>query len=323
MSTAPKISVILPVRDGEEYLVAALESVVSQDGPTFETIVIDDGSTDSTPAILQDFAGKGITVLRLEGGGLVSALNAGLACAQGEYIARMDADDICLPGRFAAQAAVLDQDFGTSLVYGAVRIIDDVGRAGHTIAAQPLDAAERHSQLTDAISARPIIHPTVMMRRDALDQVDGYRNAPCAEDHDLWLRTVDDWKFTALPQLVLHYRQHSAGVSRARAFESRISHLINCVCDRHRRATGIDLYCDRPERYAAIRSEVVAAVGRRVEDLVQVRKFREAVRAGKVRDAVRSAPRCLLHQPGLLNPENERVQMRAMQAELFAKLTLT
>ena len=106
----PHVSVLLPVRNGGAWFALALQSILDQDGCDFELIVIDDGSSDGTSELLAACPDARLRVLRREGGGLVAALNAGLELARGDYVARMDADDIALPGRLARQAATLDAD---------------------------------------------------------------------------------------------------------------------------------------------------------------------------------------------------------------------
>src|ERR1051325_1151561 len=104
-SRPPTVSVLLPVYNAERYLESALQSVLGQTFSDFEVIAVDDGSKDNSKKILERFAANDprIRVISRPNTGIVGALNDGLAVARGEFIARMDADDVALPGRFQAQ----------------------------------------------------------------------------------------------------------------------------------------------------------------------------------------------------------------------------
>src|SRR5207237_7493623 len=115
MLQAPRVSVLLPVWNGEAFLEQAMESILRQTLSSFELIVIDDGSTDRTAAIADEFASRDdrVRVLRRPHEGLSATLNAGIAAARGEYVARMDADDISVPDRLQKQVAYLDAHPGS------------------------------------------------------------------------------------------------------------------------------------------------------------------------------------------------------------------
>src|SRR4051812_45608047 len=107
----PKVSVVMPVRDGERFLAEAVESVLAQTYSAFQFVIVDDGSTDRTPEMLRDYADRDERVVLVPGPGvgIVGAIGAGMAAACGEYLARMDADDVCIPERFERQVRHLDQ----------------------------------------------------------------------------------------------------------------------------------------------------------------------------------------------------------------------
>ncbi len=282
----PAVSVLLPVRNGEPYFAAALDSILSQEGVDFEVIVVDDGSSDGTPALLAACADPRLKVLRREGGGLVAALNAALAEACGTYVARMDADDIALPGRLALQAGVLDARPDVVMVHGSVDVIDQADRRIGEIVAHEGPAAERRAELLWERDGFPIIHPSVMMRRAVLVAAGGYRESPCAEDHELWLRLLGQGTFAAVPDKVLLYRQHPGGVTRQRAVEQGVSNLVNCICARWRDQSGEDLFDEKPVLYGNLREKVEQQAGQWLERVALARGVRVNLRTGHLWQAL-------------------------------------
>src|SRR5207237_10277673 len=130
MLQAPRVSVLLPVWNGEAFLEQAMESILRQTLSSFELIVIDDGSTDRSAAIAEEFASRDprMRVLRRPHEGLSAALNAGIAAARGEYVARMDADDISAPDRLRKQVAYLDAHPACVAVGAWSDVVDEAGR---------------------------------------------------------------------------------------------------------------------------------------------------------------------------------------------------
>lgn len=278
----PRVSVLLPVRNGEPYFAAALDSILSQEGIDFEAIVVDDGSTDGTAALLAACSDPRLRVIRREGGGLVAALNAALAEARGEYCARMDADDIALPGRLVAQAEALDADHDAVLVHSAVELIDEADNQIGRIAAEQLDQAMRKAILLSEAAGPPIIHPSVMMRRSVLIESGGYRESPSCEDHDLWLRLAGKGRFIALAVPLLRYRQHAQGISRQRMTEQALSNLVNCVAARWRDETGADLIVDDPHAWSALRQRAGDLAAGYLDGFEAARRLRMALRRGQI-----------------------------------------
>lgn len=212
----PRISVVIPVYNAERYLEKALRSIQSQVGPAFEIIAVDDGSQDRSRGILDQIAEREprLRVISRPNTGIVGALNDGLAAATGEFVARMDADDVALPGRFAAQIAYFDQHpecvaLGTDILYtdptGSPLIRHRPALTHDAIVAQLLEA-----------NGGAIIHPTLMVRRAALEKVGGYRPETLnfLEDLDLYLRLADLGQLANLPEIYLHYRQHLKSINR-------------------------------------------------------------------------------------------------------------
>ena len=203
----PRVSVLLPVHQAEHTLASAVESVLAQTFEDFELIAVDDGSTDGSRRILERFAGEDnrVRVFSRENRGLVTTLNEASGTARGEYLARMDADDLCEPQRFERQVAHLDAHPGCVAVGSRVLLIDAEGSPIRTFA-----EATTHDEIDGAHLAGQggaICHPAVMLRAEALKRVGGYDPAmKHAEDIDLFLRLAEVGSLANLPDVLLRYR---------------------------------------------------------------------------------------------------------------------
>jgi len=231
----PRISVVVPVYNAEAYLAAAVNSILTQTFRDFELIAIDDGATDASAEILDRLAQHDdrMIVVHQPNGGIVAALNRGLALARGEFVARMDADDVACSERFARQLAFLDAHPDVAVVGAAVTLIDAHGRAIRDAEYPETPAAIAAFLATGSALA----HPVVMMRRAAVLAVGGYRPAyEYAEDYDLWLRMAEKYALANLPDRLLYYRQHAAKLSIAHAAEQRLATSIAQYAARCRRA---------------------------------------------------------------------------------------
>jgi hypothetical protein len=241
LASTPRVSVVLPVRDGGAYLAEAVASILGQTFADFELLVIDDGSRDGAVAALAPIAARDPRLPRLEnpGVGLVAALNYGLGQARAELVARMDADDVALPERLARQVAFLDASSDIALVGAQVAVIDaagsPTGERSHFPTAPEAVAA--------ALAARGCVirHPTVVARKAALVAAGGYRSA-CerAEDYDLWLRLAERARLANLPDVLLRYRVHGGQTSAGINLDQRFAHDLALVAARTRRAGSPD-----------------------------------------------------------------------------------
>lgn len=195
MPPTESISVILPVYNGAATVAVAIESLEAGALPGIEVIVVDDGSTDDTAAVLAELAETRpwLRVLSCTHKGIAAALNAGIDAACGTYIARMDADDVSLTGRLAAQSAFLDEHPDIGLVAGRVRF----GGDGNSAAGYAHYVSWINSQWKpEEISAlrfveSPFAHPAVMFRRELVERHGGYADGDFPEDYELWLRWMD------------------------------------------------------------------------------------------------------------------------------------
>ena len=213
MNQSPAISVILPVYNAEAYVREAVESILAQTFTDFECIIINDGSTDDSGAILRELAARDTRIVLVErlNDGYVSALNKGLEMARAELIARMDADDVAMPERFALQHARMVQEPELAVLGSFIRVMDKAGNIIR-LGEYPLTPKET-ARCVEFLCV--VAHPVVMMRRDAVLKIGGYRKAFCpAEDYDLWLRISHlGYAIANLPQPLLNYRVHDANVS--------------------------------------------------------------------------------------------------------------
>jgi hypothetical protein len=233
----PQVSVVLPVWNGERYLRAAIESVLAQDFPDFELIVIDDGSTDGTAEILRSFTGEPRLIVRTQpNAGIVGARNAGLRAAGAEFIAFLDADDIALPGRLSKQLAFLRAHPEVAAVGTA---ITHISAEGVVLRTQVFPSGARRTAAALRISCA-LAQPSVMLRREAALGVGGYRETfrQGAEDYDLWLRLSERHAMDNLPEALTLYRIHGASATQTYASEQAFAALV-ALCSHRRRAAGL------------------------------------------------------------------------------------
>src|SRR5262245_11275387 len=201
----PSVSVVLPVHNGERFLREALDSVLGQTFGDLELIVVDDGSTDSTPSILGLYPDSRLRVLTLPHVGLVEALNHGVGQARGRFVARMDADDVSLPSRLERQVELLDRRREAGLVATWVAVIDEQGRQvdQRVLPAQHVDLHRR------LLLRNPFQHGSVMLRREVFDRVGAYRDDyGHNEDYDLWRRVARAYELATVPEVLYRYRVH-------------------------------------------------------------------------------------------------------------------
>ncbi|HTC00859.1 MAG TPA: glycosyltransferase [Ferruginibacter sp.] len=206
----PEISVILPVYNGEKYLALAIESVLSQTFSNFEFIIIDDASTDNTKAIIQSYKDDRIIYIRNDTNlKITGTLNKGIQLSRGKYIARMDADDICLPTRFEKQVDYLDQHLNVAVVDCIMQYIDENGTYLNKINSEVKTFAEikRTIPWTNCLG-----HSSVMYRTEIINKFN-YRDITY-EDLDLWYRLINSGYIIERLQLpLIWYRIHTSSLT--------------------------------------------------------------------------------------------------------------
>jgi glycosyltransferase involved in cell wall biosynthesis len=200
----PEVSVLLPVRDGARTLALAMVSVLEQSFGDFELLVLDDGSVDASPDIALGFGDPRVRLLR-DGRklNLAARLNQGIDAAAGRYIARMDADDVCFPDRFARQVARLNAESALDLVGCRALIFDNSGVATGLFP---------HRLSHEALCAQPwngfyLAHPSWMGRSNWFRR-HRYRSPELvrSQDQELLLRAYTDSRFAVLDEILLGYR---------------------------------------------------------------------------------------------------------------------
>ena len=225
---APKVTVLMAVYNGELFLRAAIDSVLSQTFTDFEFIIYDDASTDSTPEILRSTQDARLRVIRNpENVGQRVSAQRGLQIACGEYIARLDADDLCRRTRLEKKVAYLDAHPEIAVVGSACEFVDKDGRVlkASYPPSQPL-LVEWHTHFTNVI-----LNSTVLYRREAVTAIGGYRPEAFAEDYDLWSRMLRAKAGLAqLDEVLAQIRQHERQVSRVTR-ERMVSSAVGIVCE--------------------------------------------------------------------------------------------
>jgi glycosyltransferase involved in cell wall biosynthesis len=202
----------MPVLNGEAFLREAIDSVLKEPFSDLELMVVDDGSTDSTPAILAECAARDprVRVHREEGDNLATVLNRGFRLCRAPLFARLDADDVSVSGRLAAQVEFMASHPEVVLLGGQALLINEEGEDFAT-ARYPLEDSGLRAALK---TGNPFVHSAVAISREAFEAVGGYReNLDHAEDLDLWLRLSERGKLANLPQPVVKYRIHGSQLS--------------------------------------------------------------------------------------------------------------
>ncbi|MFB3916262.1 MAG: glycosyltransferase family 2 protein [Terriglobales bacterium] len=214
---APLVSVIMAVYNGERYLREAVDSILSQTFRDFEFIVINDGSSDATGAILSGYSDSRLRILDNERNlGLVASLNKGLAAAQGKYIARQDADDISLPERLERQVATLESQRDLLIIGGGALIIDAEGHPLREVSVYYRDFEIKWTLLW----GNPFFHSASMFRAEAAKSLRGYSESEAycvTEDYDFFSRLTFAGRAEIMRQVVIKWRDHAHSISQQRS----------------------------------------------------------------------------------------------------------
>ncbi|GMR12267.1 MAG: glycosyltransferase [Gemmatimonadota bacterium] len=215
----PMVSVLLPVRDGEATLPAAIDSIASQTFTDFEVVAVDDGSTDGSAGLLEAWQARDarVRVVRQAPAGIVGALETGRSKARGRYLARMDADDVALPGRFEAQCSLMEANpswavCGGHIEYFPPESVRDGARRYQTW----LNSLETPNQVErDLFVECPLAHPTFFLRAASVREAGGYIDRGWPEDYDLLMRLWErGGRLGVVARTLLRWREGSDRLSR-------------------------------------------------------------------------------------------------------------
>ena len=239
MPDLPRVNVVIPCFNAERYIAATLRSVLAQRGVELEAIVVDDGSTDGSVAVVEREFPQ-VKVVRRPNAGVAAARNAGIAAAGAEWIAFCDADDIWLPGKLAAQFDALAASPGARMSYAAWQ-------------AWPSLAAEPEPTLLEQLAAEPAgptwagatgwLYPellldcvvwtsTVLLQRSLLDEVGGFdAGLRIGEDYDLWLRLSRVTRIERVARPLALYRQHPGSITRGAPQENYRGRVVQKALD--------------------------------------------------------------------------------------------
>jgi glycosyltransferase involved in cell wall biosynthesis len=207
----PRVTVLMPVYNGERYLKEAVKSILAQSYTDFELLIINDGSTDRSAEIIKSFSDKRIQLIINERNiGQAETYNKGIKIANGNYIALMHADDISLPDRLQKQVAFMDANPELGISGTWVKLLTNNKKNRYW--QLPIDPDMAMCPLLFHVS---MVHPTIIMRRNLIISNNLYYNPSCetAEDYDLFLRASRVFPITNLGEILLHYRMHPDQVS--------------------------------------------------------------------------------------------------------------
>ncbi len=215
MST-PLVSVVMPYRDAADTLREAVASVLTQRGVALELLAIDDGSSDEGPRVMAGLAARDERVRPLSSGGagLVAALELGRTRAAGAFVARMDADDVSLEDRLARQLDALVCSPRVGGLGTQVALFGEVGEGMRRYVEWQNGLVSPAEHARNLFVESPLCHPSVMLRREALESVGGWRDAGWAEDYDLWLRLhAAGWQLAKVPEVLFRWRQRASSAT--------------------------------------------------------------------------------------------------------------
>lgn len=245
-SISPKVTILMPVYNGEKYLKKAIDSVIAQTFQDFEFLIINDGSTDNTQRIIELYTDSRILCHKQINQGVAKSLNNGLKLAKGTYIRRHDADDFSEPWMLAKQINFLKAHPEIPMVSTQCAFMTERGKVSlaHRQPKNKLfqkDSGYAIVGLEDFIPYSPIVHGTVLAKKSLFEEFNGYRTEfLTSEDNDLWLRILDKYPIAVLNSVAYYLRL--SGTSATQVHKSSATHFRNLAIDfaRERKEIGTD-----------------------------------------------------------------------------------
>jgi glycosyltransferase involved in cell wall biosynthesis len=261
LNDSPRVSVILPVFNAGAYLAPAIDSLTGQTFRDIEILVFDDGSTDGSAEKVAAIKDSRVRLFRDDKNrGYVKRLNQGLEQARGEYVARMDADDICLPERLEKQVRHMEANRDLVLLGCSADTIDAQGKTTGRLTPPVFDGMLRWKLLFD----NPFIHPSVMFRLRVVREADlAYReDLQPSEDFEMWNRLAELGRIENLPESLIRYRTHPDQVSDSRRTRQLECHagIIEENMERHFPSTSFP-----PDRIAGLRDFAQGALAGQID----------------------------------------------------------
>lgn len=216
----PRVSVVMPVYNGEKYLRKAIDSLLCQTFVDFELIIINDASQDGSEEIIQSYDDRRIVYLKnSENLGVARTLNRGIAAARAEYIARLDSDDISLPTRLEKQVQFMDATPQVGLCGTWAQALE-IGAGNITQTTTIFEFICQPEKIKiSLLFGNNFLHSSVMFRKACLQTIPGGYNPEFsfAEDYDLWVRISRNWKVVNIPEILILYRIHDLQISTQKA----------------------------------------------------------------------------------------------------------
>jgi len=222
-TVSPRISVVMSVFNARRYVARAIGSILDQTYREFEFLIINDGSTDGSEEVIRSYTDPRIRRFDHPNKGLAASLNRGILLSQGEYIARMDADDIALPTRLERQVRFLDEHPACVVVGTAAEVVGADDELKFVMCHPAEDVHIRWAILFDS----PFVHSTVMYRREAVISVGLYNELGPAhvEDYEMWSRLAAQHRVANLAEPLLRYRDNPEGISHMMRAEQEVNAL--------------------------------------------------------------------------------------------------
>ncbi|MCC7551071.1 MAG: glycosyltransferase [Methanobacterium sp.] len=223
MSRNPRVSVLMAVYNGTPYLSESIESILHQEWEDFEFIIVNDASTDNSQKIIETYSDGRIQLINNQKNlGLTRSLNKALQYAEGEYVARQDADDVSIPSRLQKQVSFLDEHPQVALVGSSVFRIDKNGK----IIGEVVNRTE--PSFSDMLDWNHFKHGSVMFNKSIICDLRGYNPLfRYAQDHDLWIRVSRDHPVMNLTETLYKLRIHNESIGSRKIEESRLYSLLS------------------------------------------------------------------------------------------------